>query len=176
MLLLLCSLPGGCALWPWSHEPAPSESELRPGVVSRTLNLMRGSPDRIETAGRKGANRLHMEVQTTPQPLKLSKTRRLSVQVRISNPTKKTLSLQFPTTQRLEITLQTADGRVIERWSEDRAFSNMIGHLAVNPGERVEFNESLSVREARAGSELMVEASVPGYPDLVSKVSVTPEP
>lgn len=135
---------------------------------------MRGSPDRIETAGRKLTDRLELSLHVSPEDIVLSKARRIEVTAKITNPTRRTLSLQFPTTQRMEIVIQKENGTVVTRWSEDRMFAQMLGHLAVNPGEVVQFKETISARDLIAGRSYRLVFSIPGYPELEAVWNFTP--
>jgi len=71
-----------------------------------------------------------------------------------------------PSEQRIEILLHDSAGRVVTRWSENRAFEEQPGNLLINPGEHVEYSETIATRELVAGKVFAVEVLVPAYPEL----------
>ncbi len=52
------------------------------------------------------------------------------------------------------------------RWSDNRAFENKPSTLLINPGEHVEYSETIATRELEAGKVFAVEVTVPAYPEL----------
>src|SRR5436190_11503546 len=62
---------------------------------------------------------LALDLQITPQTVKLSEVRLLSVKVTLANLSKRPVTLDFPTTQRIEIYLTNYAGEVLKKWSEN---------------------------------------------------------
>lgn len=118
---------------------------------------------------------LEMEMTLSPDPVKLSETRRIAVSVRITNRSKRLVHLQFPTAQRLEILVRDPAGRVIVQWSEDQYFAQAVSYLAINPGERVEYSEKVPTRELVAGTAYTVEAFLVRHDDLRARKTIVPE-
>jgi hypothetical protein len=76
------------------------------------------------------------------------------------------VQLIFPTEQRIEILLHDSTGRVVTRWSDNRAFEEQPSTLLINPGEHVEYSETIATRELSPGKVFAVEVVVPAYPEL----------
>ncbi len=170
LITLLCTL-ASCAN---SSEPA-DHKPLQPGMISRALDVFRGSPERIEQAGRADTKHLAISLTTTPETISLASTRRLAVEIILTNNGKETVSLQFPTSQRIEIQILDESGGIITRWSDDRAFAQMLGHVAINPGERVTYQETISLRDLKPGSNYTLEVLIPGYPELTIRKPLRPQ-
>jgi hypothetical protein len=113
-------------------------------------------------------------VRWAPVPLKLGIHRRLSVTVQLHNSGPRLVSLEFPSTQRIEVLLRDADRRLVEKWSEDRAFEPERVWVALNPGERLEYSVELSTRELLEGQEYQVEAFLPQHPELRASARIVP--
>ncbi|HEY4757838.1 MAG TPA: BsuPI-related putative proteinase inhibitor, partial [Chthoniobacterales bacterium] len=76
------------------------------------------------------------------------------------------ISLDFPSSQRIDIELLNPAGEVLTRWSENRAFAEESGHLTINPREQVVYNETIATRELQPGRVYSVEVVFPRYPEL----------
>ncbi len=163
---LLPLLATGCGLLHLGrNRPAPS------------AELPSGSPGSI---GKKAnAQGLVAEMRFTPDPAKLGETRQLDVTLVVRNVSKRRLaSLKFATSQRIEILLRDpATGKVLSQWSQDRTFDPNGGYLLINPGERLEFNQSITTRELKAGNTYNLEAYLIGYDrELRAMRVVIPQP
>lgn len=95
------------------------------------------------------------------------------VQLAVVNKTGRMLKLDFPTSQRIEILLRDSAGNVVERWSEDQAFSQVAGVVTINPNERIEYRERISTREMKAGEKYTVEATLFNYPEHNDTAPIT---
>jgi hypothetical protein len=82
----------------------------------------------------------------------------------------------FPDSQRLEILLKDAAGKVVSRWSEDRTFDKQVGFTEINPSEFVVFAEHLATSPMKAGERYTVEASLADHPDIVASTAICPRP
>ncbi len=169
-ILPVALLIAACA----SNDQPVTEQEPKPGLLSRTLNVFRGSPDRIDSAGQSDSGKLSLAVTTVPDAIDLDRDRRLAVEVVLTNTGKEFASLQFPTSQRIEIQLLDSNGKVLTRWSEDRAFTQEVGHVSINPGERAVYKETISLRELKAGQTYQLEVMMIGYPELKFTKTLTP--
>ena len=109
---------------------------------------------------------LAVAVELPSEPVKLSEMRQLPVHVLLTNRGDKAVELHFPTEQRIEILLHNSTGRVVTRWSDNRAFEAKPGTLLINPGEHVEYSETIATRELEPGKVFAVQATVPAYPEL----------
>src|SRR5215475_15346634 len=64
---------------------------------------------------------LALDLQITPQTVKLSEVRQLGVKVTLANLSKRPAALDFPTNQRIEIHLMDSSGEVLTKWSDNHA-------------------------------------------------------
>ncbi len=103
------------------------------------------------------------------EAVKLTEMRQLPVHVLLTNRGDHAVELDFPTEQRIEILLHDSTGRVVTRWSENRAFEEQPGALLINPNEHVEYSETIATRELTPGKVFTVEVVVPAYPELDAK-------
>src|SRR5579862_5861388 len=104
----------------------------KPGIVTRTLNIFRGSPDRINKTGEVNGKKIATRLDVAPLPVKLSETRQLKVTLVATNKSGKLIHLAFPTTQRIEVLVRNQSGKQVTQWSEDQSFDNEITYVAIN--------------------------------------------
>ena len=112
---------------------------------------------------------LLLTVELPSEPAKLSEMRQLPVHVLLANHGQRAVELIFPTEQRIEILLHDSSGRVVTRWSDNRAFEEKSATLLINPSEHVEYSETIATRELEPGKVFTVEVTVPSYPELVAR-------
>lgn len=106
---------------------------------------------------------------------KLSGQREVGVVFTVTNNSRHIQKLEFPTDQRLELTLRGPDGRTLFLWSEDRLFQPGPSVLTVNPGERLEYPASIPTRDMSAGRDHTVEAVLPGHPSTLATLVLRPQ-
>jgi hypothetical protein len=111
-------------------------------------------------------NGLLLEVQVPPEAVRLSEVRQLHVKATLSNVGKGPVSLEFPTSQRIDIQLLDPTGHVLTRWSETRAFTEEAGHLLINPHEQIVYDETIATRELQPGRVYSADVFLPNYPEL----------
>jgi hypothetical protein len=109
---------------------------------------------------------LALDLQITPQTVKLSEVRQLSVKVTLANLSKRPLALDFPTTQRIEIYLMNSGGEILTKWSENHAIAEKPGTILINPSERIEYNETISTRELTPNKVFIAEVFFPQFLEL----------
>ncbi|HWL54201.1 MAG TPA: BsuPI-related putative proteinase inhibitor [Chthoniobacteraceae bacterium] len=114
-------------------------------------------------------------LKVTPDVVKLSETRQLTVKLRLDNTSSRFIQLAFPTSQRIEILIRTLDGKVLTQWSEDRSFTPDIGYVGINPGEYVEYETTISTRDLEAGKSYSVYGFFPNFEELKGEKIITPE-
>lgn len=114
------------------------------------------------------------KLQIQPTEFTLDDRRELDVSYTIRNNTKKIMRIDYPTSQRIEITTTDPQGKVIDRWSDDRPFEQRDGVVFINPKERVEYSEKLPTREMKGGETYTIESSVPNNPQFTETKAVTP--
>lgn len=122
-----------------------------------------------------GNKKVWLSMAVEPQPLKLADTRQMKVVMHVANKSTKLVQLEFPTTQRIEVLVHHANGKLVEQWSEDRTFANEPGMVSINPGERLEYAVTLSTRDLVAGQTYTVEALFPNHDSLRLQKNVVPE-
>lgn len=188
-----------------SRTPAPgpaqptSEAEQKRGILRRTMETLRLAPRQgqtqgqgtgVRTAGGSGTSAsanvggsirtvrvkdLILRLELSPMPVVLSETRQLRVSLTATNRSNRYVHLDFPTTQRIDVLVRDAQGRTVTQWSEDQAFSNEPSTLTINPGERVEYNASISTRDMRAGQPCTVEVIFPNHDRLRVQQTFVPQ-
>ncbi len=109
---------------------------------------------------------LLLSLQLSPQPVRLSEVRQLQVGVTLTNNSKRPITLDFPTDQRIEIYLRDASDAILTKWSDNHAFAEKLGTVLINPLEHVEYNESIATRDLTPNKVFVAEVFFPNYPEL----------
>ena len=137
-------------------------------------------PEESPTYGGKRATGrgLVVQMQFAPDPVKLADNRTINVTFILRNVTKSLVTLKFPTTQTFEILLRNPNnGQVISQWSTEHQFTADTRLLVINPGERLEYSETITTRELKAGTPYTLEAYIVGYEkDLRVNRAIVPQP
>jgi Intracellular proteinase inhibitor len=136
----------------------------RRGWLSRILHPF--SPNIVPQYNDPRLRGLALDMQITPQTVKLSEVRQLSVKVTLANLSKRPVTLDFPTTQRIEIYLMNSAGEVLTKWSENHAIAEKPGTILINPSERIEYNETISTRELTPNKVFIAEVFFPQFLEL----------
>src|SRR5262245_55319025 len=126
--------------------------------------------------GRLRAEPTSEELKIEPTQFSLGDRRELDATYTVRNNTKKIIRLDFNTTQRIDILTFDPNGKVVEKWSEDRLFMLQEGVVIVNPKERIQYSEKVATRDMKPGETYSIKADVLGYPDYSAERSVTPSP
>lgn len=154
------------------EEPTPSPTP-KPGLLHRMINVFH--KDNAADAAAKKEKRLILTLSYTPDPVKLSAGKEIQVTVRLTNKTEKLVQLTFPTTQRIEVLLRNAAGKIVTQWSEEQSFTNDPGYVTINPGEHVEYVVRISGRDLVAGRTYTIEGFFPNYENLRATTNFIPE-
>src|SRR5260370_24831577 len=131
----------GRMLHPFSSEPIPQYKDPR----------LRG---------------LAVDLEITPQTVKLSEVRQLGIKVTLTNQSKRPVTLEFPTNQRIEIYLRNSAGNMLTKWSDNHAITETPGTVLINPQEHVEYNETIATRDLTPNKVFIAEVFFPKYPEL----------
>jgi len=115
------------------------------------------------------------ELSVEPERFALQDRREVSATYSIFNNTRKITRIEYPTTQRIDILTYDNAGKVIERWSDDRAFIPEEGIVILNPKERIEYQEKVPTRDMKAGESYRIEAKAMTDPSFVVERTITPE-
>jgi len=145
---------------------APSPSPPQRGFLNRMFHPFASSKKKAPKYQDPRLGGLLVEVQVPAEPIRLSEVRQLRVQAVLRNIGNSPVPLDFPTSQRIDIHLLNSAGEVLTRWSENRAFTEEIGNLTINPREQVAYNETIATRELQPGRVYSVEVFFPKYPEL----------
>ena len=154
------------ALLTLSNAPAQAPSPTERSFFNRMLHPFGSAKKKIPKYQDARLRGLLLEVQVPTEPIRLSEVRQLRVQAILSNIGGSPVSVDFPTSQRIDIQLLNPAGEVLTRWSENRAFTEEIGNLTINPREDVVYNETIATRELQPGRVYSVEVFFPKYPEL----------
>jgi hypothetical protein len=119
---------------------------------------------------------LILDLQVSPQPLRLSEVRQMEVKVTVTNMGNHMIPLVFPTDQRIEIQLLNAADAVLTKWSENHAIKDKPGTILINPGEHVEYKENIATRDLTPGRVFTADVFFPKYPELHVRQKFLTEP
>ena len=109
---------------------------------------------------------LDLQLQLSPQPLKLSETRQMEVKVTLMNRGKHAVELNFPTDQRVEIYLRSSTENILTKWSDNHAVAEKPETILINPDEHLEYVQTIATRELTPDKVFIVEVFFPNYPEL----------
>jgi hypothetical protein len=141
-----------------THAPA------RRSLFSRMLHPFSSAP--LPEYSDPRLRGLSLGLEVSPQPVKLSEVRLLGVKVTLTNLSKRTIELEFPTEQRIEIYLRSSTERILTKWSENHAFEGKPGTVLINPQEHIEYNERIATRDLTPNTVFIAEVFFPHYPEL----------
>ena len=161
LLFLLVFVAGG--IFGQDVTPASTPARKR-GWLSRILHPF--SPSLVPQYKDPRLRGLALDLQITPQTVKLSEVRQLSVKVTLANLSKRPVALDFPTSQRIEIYLMNSAGEILTKWSENHAIAEKPATILINPSERIEYNEAISTRELTPNKVFIAEVFFPQYLEL----------
>ena len=105
-----------------------------------------------------------------------SEIRQLEVKVIVSNLGDHMVNLEFPTDQRIEVQLLDSGGNVLTKWSENHLVKETPATILVNPGEHIEYKESIATRDLTPGRVFTAEVFFPKYPELRIRQKFLTEP
>jgi Intracellular proteinase inhibitor len=149
----------------FGQDLAPTATPTRRrGWLSRILHPF--SPEVVPQYKDPRLRGLALDLQLTPQTVKLSEVRQLGVKLTLANLSKRPLALEFPTNQRIEIYLMDSAGDVLTKWSDNHAIAEKPTTIFINPQERVEYNETIATRELTPNKVFIAEVFFPQYPEL----------
>lgn len=109
---------------------------------------------------------LVMQLDLSPEPVKLSEVRQLAVKATLTNRSKRTVELDFPDEQRIEILLRNSAGTVLTKWSDNHAFADTAGTIVINPQEHIEYDETIATRDLAPNKVFVAEVFFPRFPEL----------
>ena len=110
-----------------------------------------------------------LDLDITPQTVKLSEVRQLAVKLTVTNRSKRPIALDFPTNQRIEIHLRDSSGGILTKWSDNHAITQKPAMVLINPQEHVEYNETIATRDLTPNKVFIAEVFFPAYPELQTR-------
>ena len=147
-----------------AQDATPHPTPQKRGWFSRLLHPFESTPaPNYKDPRLRG---LILELKLSPQPFKLSEVRQLEVKVTLTNVSKRAVTLEFPTDQRIEIHLKNSAETILTSWSDNHAFDDTPGTVLINPGEHIYYPETIATRELTPNKVFIVEVFFPQYPDL----------
>lgn len=140
--------------WLWRHIPVPKFGGKE-----------KGAPQWKD---------LQIVLEVKPANPSLTEVKRLEVAIRLTNQGRKLVQLDFPTSQRIEVLVKNAAGKVILKWSEDQPVSDEPTLVTLNPGERLEYVAAIATRDMVPDQRYMIDGFFPRYEQLRASQSITP--
>jgi Intracellular proteinase inhibitor len=144
--------------------PIPSPTPQKRGWMSRMLHPF--SSASAPTYKNPKLRGLVVDLQVSPQTVKLSETRQLAIKLALTNRSKRAIELDFPADQRIEIYLMNSAEVVLTKWSDNHAVTEKPGTVLINPQEHIEYNETIATRDLTPNKVFIAEAFLPKYPEL----------
>jgi hypothetical protein len=154
---------------PASDFPRNKGAEASAGQMFTTFFTSMFSSVKLGTKPSSGS-----KLTVEPTSFALDDRREISATFVVQNRTSKLLKLDFPTSQRIEILVRDPNGKVIEKWSDDRAFRDESGVVMINPNEHIQYEEKIATRDMQPGKSYTIEASLANNPEFTKTVVVTP--
>jgi hypothetical protein len=149
----------------FGQDITPTSTPARKrGWLSRILHPF--SPEVVPQYKDPRLRGLALDLQITPQTVKLSEVRQLGVKATLANLSKRPVGLDFPTNQRIEIYLKDSTGEILAKWSDNHAITEKPGTILINPQERIEYSETIATRELTPNKVFIAEVFFPQYPEL----------
>jgi len=149
----------------FAQDTVPTSTPARKrGWLGRLLHPF--SPEAVSQYKDARLRGLTVDLQITPQTIKLSEVRQLGIRLTLANVSKRPVTLDFPTNQRVEIYLMNSEGNILTKWSDNHAIAEKPATILINPQERVEYNETIATRDLTPNRVFIAEVFFPQYPEL----------
>jgi intracellular proteinase inhibitor BsuPI len=148
-----------------SPKPLTTSTMQKRGLLGRMFHPF-SSSEVLPKYENKKLRGLVLSLQVSPQPVRLSEVRQMEVKVTVSNLGNRMVNLEFPTDQRIEVQLLNAGDMVLTKWSDNHAIKESPGVVLINPGEHIEYKESIATRDLTPGRVFTAEVFFPKYPEL----------
>ena len=149
----------------FAQDAVPTSTPARKrGWLSRLLHPF--SPEAVPPYKDARLRGLTVDLQITPQTIKLSEVRQIGIKLTLANVSKRPVTLDFPTNQRIEVYLMNSEGNILTRWSDNHAIAEKPATILINPQERIEYNETIATRDLTPNRVFIAEVFFPQYPEL----------
>jgi hypothetical protein len=160
LLLLTFAVVGGA----FGQDSAATATPRKRSWLSRMLHPF--SPQLVPQYKDPRLRGLALDLQITPQTVKLSEVRQLEIKVTLTNLSNRPVTLEFPTNQRIEIYLRNSAGNILTKWSDNHAIAERPATVLINPQEHAEYNETIATRDLTPNKVFIAEVFFPAYPEL----------
>src|SRR5207253_6499670 len=110
LLVLLFAIIGHS----FAQETAPTATPHKRSWLGRMIHPFSSEP--IPQYKDPRLRGLALDLQIMPRTIKLSEVRQLGIKLTLTNQSKRPVSLEFPTNQRIEIYLRHSGGEILTRW------------------------------------------------------------
>jgi hypothetical protein len=164
-VVVLLIVAGNARLLAQDQQPETRTVEERRSWFSRVLHPF-GSSERLPDYKDPRLRGLVLDLQISPQPVKLSEVRHLNVRLSLMNKSKRPIALDFPTEERIEVFLRNSAEAVLTKFSDNRSYENTPGTVLINPDEHVDYDGSISTRDLTPNRVFICEVFFPQYPEL----------
>ncbi|CAN5542751.1 hypothetical protein BH20VER1_BH20VER1_01880 [soil metagenome] len=162
LLLLLAMSTSG-----WTQEVGPGTTQPRRSLIGRIFNPFGwGTGERLPEYKDARLRGLVLSLALPEQPIRLSETRQMDVRVRLTNRSKRPVTLEFADSQRIEIFLRNTAEQVLTTWSDNHAFNPALSTVLINPQEHIEYSETIATRELTPNRVFICEVFFVKYPEL----------
>jgi hypothetical protein len=155
--------------------PITTTTLQKRGLIGRIFHPF-SSSEVLPKYNDRGLRGLVLDLQVSPQPVRLSEVRQMEVKVTVTNMGNHMITLDFPTDQRIEVQLLDSGAAVLTKWSENHAIKEKPGTVLINPGEHVEYKENIATRDLTPGRVFTADVVFPKYPDLHIRQKFLTEP
>lgn len=155
--------------------PITTTTLQKRGLIGRIFHPF-SSSEVLPKYNDRGLRGLVLDLQVSPQPVRLSEVRQMEVKVTVTNMGNHMITLDFPTDQRIEVQLLNSANAVLTKWSENHAIKEKPGTILINPGEHIEYKENIATRDLTPGKVFTADVFFPKYPDLHVRQKFLTEP
>jgi len=155
--------------------PITTTTLQKRGLIGRIFHPF-SSSEVLPKYNDRGLRGLVLDLQVSPQPVRLSEVRQMEIKVTVTNMGNHMITLDFPTDQRIEVQLLNSANAVLTKWSENHAIKEKPGTILINPGEHVEYKENIATRDLTPGKVFTADVFFPKYPDLHVRQKFLTEP
>src|SRR5262245_60903000 len=149
----------------FAQDAMPTSTPARKrGWFSRILHPF--SPEAVPQYKDARLRGLTLDLQITPQTIKLSDVRQLGIKLTLANVSNRPVTVDFPRNQRIEIYLMNSEGDILTKWSDNHAVAEKPATILINPQERIEYTETIATRDLTPNKVFIAEVFFPQYPEL----------
>jgi hypothetical protein len=163
----------------------PSKDNQLPGfwdTGGNHFSIFNGDPKRIQRANEVDPKAFDTKLEITPNPLSLKAATQagpnpsLKITFSIHNHAKKTYTLSFPTAQRWDFRIVSANGTVAYSYTDDHEFVQTVGISMVNQDDKLVYAENVEFDDLTVPLKpgaYTVQAVMANYPEMNAQAQFT---